>query len=117
MNWAFHVTQKNILQDTSFPRLGLSPCLTALPSLPIVHLLLCKGSCVKVVPGAGVAQGKALGRASAPCQAPVHPAHMTCRGDLLFAKCLHISFMVIFPHLLTPSECHMWLFSPKGVDV
>lgn len=44
-------------------------------------------------------------------------AHPTCRGDLLFAKCLHISFMLIFPHLLTPSECHMWLFSPKDVDV
>lgn len=34
------VTQENILQDISFPYLGLSPCLMTLPSLSLVHHLL-----------------------------------------------------------------------------
>lgn len=38
MSWVLGVT-KNILQDVSFPQLGLSPCLTTIPSLFLVNHL------------------------------------------------------------------------------
>lgn len=91
-----------------FPHLGLSPCLTI-----VLLLLLCKRSCVKAIPGAGEAQGKALGIASVPCSTPVCPSQAACTGHLLVAKRLDISFILIFPRLLNPSECHMRLLSPR----
>jgi len=115
MSWVLGMTQENILQDTSFPRIGLSPCLTGLPLC--FSLLPHKEPFVKAVPRAGMVQGKALGIASAPCQAPVCPAHTTHRGDLLFAEYLDSSFMLIFPRLLALSECHMRLLSPKDVVI
>lgn len=45
MSWVPGVTKKNILQDISFPHLGLSSCLTTLPSLFLVnHLFTVQGT-------------------------------------------------------------------------